>query len=665
MEKKAEYKNIEYFLLACVILQVSVIFFINFFKLENFLNYDSTVPMAHAIQMWNQKKIFIDYWKYQTTTELDLFLPLVAVLYGVTHNILFSYGAVNNIYICIFIFITNKICRSTNVNKIEKYVFFLLVFTPYVYDQLGYFTMLFSGPAFYIVRILSMLLMVAICIDFSKGKYFRQQWKEILLLLILCFKSGISTGLYVALCCFLPIIIYYIFISLNSEKVKKDYVRQIVFGFIGILFILIGNLYSKIRGFSSTSSDMVLTNIEKFSDNFKSFILSFFDLFGGIPYYDNVKVISISGIVFLLKFALVVFIFISLYVNIKCTFKNKKEENKKDILGICISIFLVNSCVLIFSYTKYGAAYFENRYDIVFMIPMLMLCGWMISWLIKKARVRFINYLIVAAFLGSLLLVNIFEFRNIIKLERNEQSVGLKKILENEEYDVCILYGEELVISSRILRVYLDEKNVISAIPNGERVWFYGWGASTVCNDITEQGDKVALVIREEQFLELQDYYKHNANLIASLDGLNVYEVDARFDFSTELPNVDNNIDFPYTYGYKFSKNSVINDFGELEVHDVVNSVLTSPVINGCDGKFDFILSYQNIGETVVLGEFSVYVNDQKYSAEMKGNENAVILSNISIKKEDRVQYKVNSYVDNFTIKNIEVINNKETEKKR
>lgn len=61
---------IEWLCLVIMLIKIMSILIFNLTRLKYIVDYDSSVPLAQAIEMWQQKTIFLKGWAYQTTLGL-------------------------------------------------------------------------------------------------------------------------------------------------------------------------------------------------------------------------------------------------------------------------------------------------------------------------------------------------------------------------------------------------------------------------------------------------------------------------------------------------------------------------------------------------------------------------------------------------------------------
>ena len=152
----------EYTLLLIVIAQVAFLSYMNLFEAPKMIDYDGAKLYKHAIEMWENKSLFIPGWKYITTMELDCSLFLALPIYAVSHNIFTSFGIANIIILSIF--------KRTRLQKGYALLSVSLVLMPYVSGMLEYFNMMFFNGSQYTVKVMVPLLFILLVTTEEDGR---------------------------------------------------------------------------------------------------------------------------------------------------------------------------------------------------------------------------------------------------------------------------------------------------------------------------------------------------------------------------------------------------------------------------------------------------------------------------------------------------------------
>ena len=131
-----------------VITQLMLIFIFNLTHLKYEAGFDSSAAMAQAMEIWNQKTIFLKNWEYQSTLGLDSVIIPASIFYGITHNIFLAYGIADCLGVMLYIYIFRDIFKMLKLPKLPRMIIYVLLLTPYSLEPLGYMPMMFTGAAY-------------------------------------------------------------------------------------------------------------------------------------------------------------------------------------------------------------------------------------------------------------------------------------------------------------------------------------------------------------------------------------------------------------------------------------------------------------------------------------------------------------------------------------
>ena len=102
-----------------------MIIFFNYKTLENHIGFDSSWAYLKAALMWNEKSISSNLWADQTNAFLDSSMPLASLLFGLTGNLLFSYGFANLLVLILVLLCLNSIFVYIGIkNNVAKLIAF-------------------------------------------------------------------------------------------------------------------------------------------------------------------------------------------------------------------------------------------------------------------------------------------------------------------------------------------------------------------------------------------------------------------------------------------------------------------------------------------------------------------------------------------------------------
>jgi len=233
--------------LGLLILQVGVICFFNLTQLQNHIGFDTSTYYYTAMNMWEQKSIFLKEWVYQTTLNIDSSAPLAALFYGITGNIFISYGISNIIFTFILLFLFKKLMDRFNISLVSQLICLNLVvllrFGHYYSNtnSLVYGDILFLNNAAYNIKTILAILIVICIIDMTNKKYH----KVILTITaLLCFISGISSGYWIAVTIIAPLLLLLLIQTIISRN-WRSIIKNKIFYYLIVLGILsfIGKIY--------------------------------------------------------------------------------------------------------------------------------------------------------------------------------------------------------------------------------------------------------------------------------------------------------------------------------------------------------------------------------------------------------------------------------------
>ena len=122
----------------------------------------TSAAMAQAMEIWNQKSIFLKHWDYQSTLGLDSVIIPASIFYGITHNIFLAYGIADCLGVLLYIYIFRDIFKMLQLPKLVRMIVYVLLLTPYSLEPLGYMPMMFTGAAYYIIKVLIPIMLIDI-----------------------------------------------------------------------------------------------------------------------------------------------------------------------------------------------------------------------------------------------------------------------------------------------------------------------------------------------------------------------------------------------------------------------------------------------------------------------------------------------------------------------
>ncbi|MBQ9437766.1 MAG: hypothetical protein IJU50_05490, partial [Lachnospiraceae bacterium] len=394
--KEGKYRIPLFFLMGVFVVQLLFLGYMNLFAPDKILNFDGANAMLHGIEIWKNKALFLPGWHDTTQLEFDMAAFLAAPLYGITKNIFLSYGIANIVFAALYVWVVLDLFKNFGKSLFHALIALVLIFTPYCIGMIDYYSMMFFQAAFYVMRVLIPLLTLNLLV---KKKERRRAPDTICLLALLCvfsFVSGLSCGIYVLVSAFAPIfVVLCLEVLLAGDFRQVEKWQGIVMG-LGIGFSLLGIILIRIAGYAGLDNQMQLVNYQDMTSNVHAVILSFFMVLDAFP-SANTPVLSLAGIVYLLK-ALVALALLAVFIiRLQTLFKTQSKEPDAEndsgnafLLGKLVSFLLLwNVLEFIFSETRYSLSnpIIENRYYLIPVVALMVFFPFqMEEWSLAKTR---------------------------------------------------------------------------------------------------------------------------------------------------------------------------------------------------------------------------------------------------------------------------------------
>lgn len=504
--------NFRTFILTAILtIQLALLLIFNITRTQYITDFDSSAAMAQAMEIVNQKTLFIKNWSYQSTLGLDSVLPIAALLYSLTHNIFISYGLADFIGTIFFLYIISSTLKLLNMDITCRYLVCIFLLFPFSQGMLGYAPMMFTGAAYYIIKAVYPVMLISLIIRVKENEFKKIHFLLVMLLFWFSFITGFSCQSYLLMCAILPILSWQILINIvklislyiNNKKANvpacfKEYLsilfsKDIFLTLSSFILAVTGMYTGKMYYNYSFTNGMVLCNASNFFDNLKRMLIGHFELFGSIA-YDNVKVISYEGITILLHL-LIMILFVILTIkglkifihNFSCLCLSDKTHNNLynyEYYGFFIMIALINYIILVLTYTTYGSQTYEFRYLIIPFLCEVFICALAVNQLLicDNMSVKLTNKcksITVILFSCIMLAVSLIEWNNYIKIDNNSDQLKHKaNDLINHGYNLVLYIDNDgsKQTDARIIRLFSSKLNVVYTNNNHE---FCGWGTST------------------------------------------------------------------------------------------------------------------------------------------------------------------------------------------
>ena len=539
---------LEILLCVGIVIQIGALAVFNLTRLPYESNYDSSCAYAQIVEMWRQKRILLKDWAYQTTLGIDSPVLLGALFYGITKNAFTAFGLANIVTVIVYACLFYDILKQADVKKNMRLLAVLFLLTPYSTGQLGYMPMLFTSAGSYAYKLLVPLLLIDILVRMHKGQEIKKYWYLILFATFFVFDTAVSSGEYILLCAVLPLIGYEILHVLIGNDIKQIFNKRLGFLILESAIYVVGIKVGRRTGIiESVGSQMMLTKAKHFPSVIAKCLTGIFQLFGGIPDYEDIPVTQTYGMMYLFRFFLAAVILASWIYLLKHL---KENEKYKELVGMITCIFAVNLIVLIFANVNYATKTFEYRYHLISMIPMILLTSIAASDLWEKRKL--LEQTIVLVTIVLLLFVNVYDYKNYMRVCYNYQGdmQGITLTAEQEGVHLIITIGSESISMGRCMR---------NVNPNVEiSTWGgynhgVGWGASTYYFDNAHLKTPYMVLMTQKEYELMPKQIAKQLEEVQVFGIFRLYRVKENvLDGDNTLPQSGTNRDFCYSSGYEY-----------------------------------------------------------------------------------------------------------------
>ncbi len=581
---------LEILLCVGIVIQIGALAVFNLTRLPYESNYDSSCAYAQIVEMWRQKRILLKDWAYQTTLGIDSPVLLGVLFYGITKNAFTAFGLANIVTVIVYAFLFYDILKQADVKKNMRLLAVLFLLTPYSTGQLGYMPMLFTSAGSYAYKLLVPLLLIDILVRMHKGQEIKKYWYLILFATFFVFDTAVSSGEYILLCAVLPLIGYEILHVLIGNDIKQIFNKRLGFLILESAIYVVGIKVGRRTGIiESVGSQMMLTKAKHFPSVIAKCLTGIFQLFGGIPDYEDIPVTQTYGMMYLFRFFLAAVILASWIYLLKHL---KENEKYKELVGMITCIFAVNLIVLIFANVNYATKTFEYRYHLISMIPMILLTSIAASDLWEKRKL--LEQTIVLVTIVLLLFVNVYDYKNYMRDCYNYQGdmQGITLTAEQEGVHLIITIGSESISMGRCMR---------NVNPNVEiSTWGgynhgVGWGASTYYFDNAHLKTPYMVLMTQKEYELMPKQIAKQLEEVQVFGIFRLYRVKENvLDGDNTLPQSGTNRDFCYSSGYEY--------WGKMESDgNVLSSGKKETVLRSNkkkikrDATYDMIVHYEVI----------------------------------------------------------------------
>lgn len=667
-----KYTKPELMLFALALVQIAYLMIFNILRTRYVINSDSSEYLVQVMQIWKQGTLLIEDYYYSTMLTWDMPTLIAVPFYGLFKDVFLAYGMANNVLIILFALVLNKLCNDLDLSKGAKWLVFLATYTVYHYGFIDYMDELFVNGALYGFRLMFMLMLMDVVICIHKNNFEKKDIVLYLLSLIGFFVCGISSGIFAAGCCVLPIILFAAWnVLCQKEKIKIiDFFQiKVIVPILAIVACMAGVVVNYLLGFSgSAASDKMTISILDMGQNLQNVLISFFQLFGWSE--TNINLISIRAIMQICGFvaACVVigaFVFVSFF---------SLKKDKKDITKIqrtygqmVVCVFLVNFLLFILADLTYGATLFEYRYWLIVVVPVYLEIGIIYDWLKKHSY----NHWVALSIVYVVLLFGISGYKDI-KMWREDNGADYYEQLMNiaEEKNIDHIYSYADFFSSRVVTAFAKENMDVFAITyNGVeddgQTWYENQLRMSRWGNYVKY-DRDCLLVEEERNLGLivVDYLGEDYNYLIP----RAKEVISAEGSSFKLLVMDENyIDFVYGlpepemmqsrdyFNWGYNRLGVsLNDAGYYQSTGSEGVILEGAFTASESGDYNATVQYeiceheQEIPAYIVISVTDNNNNVIEYRQSLEKDKTEATIDSFSVKEGDT--YKVSIISENGTV---------------
>ena len=505
-------------------IQFAVICFFNLTQIESHLGYDSSWDVLKASLMWKEKALHQGPWEETTNLQLDTPMTLASVLYGITGNLLLSFGLADILFVGLILLCVWGIFSRLKTGLTARLITLNLIVCPYMtngffqYNDLGYFSCILSGAAYYSWRVLIVLLAVYVWIRIRQdGKIGIPGW----ITLLMSVWAGLSSGVYLMVVIYLPWIVFEVETAMIRNHWKQLVKKESVFAFLGCAATLSGKLLCQfLLRFEIIDATRTWTSMEDFWTNLGSVFQGLIKLLQALPETgDAVNILSRTGLLRLSPMMILAFILISIGFFLRRTVK--KSPGWDEVPLFLLNAVAFNMLALALFNERYGQKVFEERYLLSAFMMMLLLAGLFFDTLDGK---RVSGVLLTLAATCAIAGNNIQSDLNYLSAGNGTpQAKIIQSLAESRHTGVVYFWGEDLALTGRSMRP-LDLNRVYKEIPD-EGGWYIHWGDYLYYDGNGEYTGPTLLVAEKDGNLVWPEILSHYA-LIEEMETVSVYVSD-------------------------------------------------------------------------------------------------------------------------------------------
>lgn len=630
-------------LMAC--LQFGMVLYVNYAFAEQVLDYDSSLAIRHAVEMWRHRTLDLPYFQYGSSMELDCASFFAAPIYMVTNNLGLSMALVHGILYIIIAAVILGLCRNLRAKWYVPFIVVLVVFTPYAHGMLDWSNMLFLSAGQYEFRIISLLLMLDLMFWDAEKRSKKLFWVLAALEFLLVFWTAVSCGNYVLLMIVLPLLLW-IGLEWLLKRREKLFTRQTIllaaYAVSSVAGYLLHNAFTQ----ATHRGNLPYIAAKDFFTNIKNCLTGIIMLLGGLPVTEEVSIISAEGIARLARFIFLISCIVFVVCRLRFADQKTSGKEKANVLARCCTVYACFSLfILMMTNSKYGSPVFEYRYHILWVYLLLVTASILVfmknQWVPERLMV-----LLQTGFLCCVLLINVSGWWAVNRSYASNHLDMEKKVLECvDKYDADAVYfisGEQ---ESHRIRALDLEQYCLSLTKKDGGIEMDYFDFYSFYGDISLGGQKNVIVCSKNDFDDLPEWRKKPYRLVDEAGTWQIYYSDVNTWDGMMGPPVGwmkKSVDCPTSYGW-FCEGTLKED-GFLYTDPASEGYVFRSAHMGAEtGTYDITLSYENrSGKTDGVIDIITDGGEKILAAEpLQDGKSKVRLKNVRIKKTDTLEVRV------------------------
>ena len=464
-------------LILLFVFQFAMLGYCNFTQIRNHMGYDSSWNYLKSTLIWKEKALINSNWYDDTNLQLDTHMLLVSLIYGLTGNIWLSQGLGNTLLVALLLFFIWKILARLRVGFIGKMIAMNLVICPYltngfsVFNDLGYFNCVLSGPSFYGLRVLVVLmvfdLFLKIVQDGTLGGLACVIWLG-------CLLCGLSSGVYLIVSMLIPYLAYELEITVIRNEWKQLLRKESIFAYSCCFSVLAGKLLSRfLWGYEAIDNKAAWMSLEGLWKSFGSVILGYMKLLQVLPVSGSTyyPIISMTGLLRLGALAVFILIAVSVVFVFRQAMKSMTERSGAYLF--LVNIIVINILALALENASYGAPIFEERYLIIPFFATVLMVALFIDSLDPR---RLLSGILSLGMAASIWMVSIHSDINYLKETNNAWPMRqIQTYAKAHGAKIVYVWGDTLNVIGRSLRAW-DLDRIYKLVMDDGGYYFHNWG---------------------------------------------------------------------------------------------------------------------------------------------------------------------------------------------